>query len=535
MKQALKLIVALAALLAVVAAAQGLDLGRGLAGGEARDALDRTFEAPSEGLLESSMGLGLLLLGAWFAGRLFKAIKLPKISGFLLFGVLVGPSVLALVTKEQLPYLRLVNDLAIALIALTAGGQIHFQFVRSAGKIIFGVAGLQLLAILVAVGLATFFLLDAMNVSAGLDVPQRIALALIVATVATAGAPAVILAVVGEVGIGGLTPRLALSVTVVKDLVLIGLFAVVMAVGTPLLLDTDAPDASPDAGNPAQVESPAKEPGEPPAQQNAQDPGQTPDAADERDADRPTAPAPTAPTAAAGRGGSLAGGLTWLLGGSVLAGVLLGLGLAWYVHAVNAHLPAFVVMACFGIAFFSEAVGFQPLIVALVAGLLMVNVWKESSAGLFETVDDLSLPVYCVFFAVAGAKIDLAALAGVWQAALAVVFVRAAAVWVSTFLGVRFGDCDPSIRRWLWAAFIPQAGVSVLLAAIVQRTFTGEGFADAVYSLMLAAIALQEVVGPILFKIGLVRIDASTSEQGEPSAEEGGEGDASAPPPDSDR
>lgn len=453
------------------------------------DALGEPVRTAPEGLIASGLGLGVLLLGSWLFGRLFKSIALPKISGFLAFGVLVGPDVLAVVTKEQLPYLRLVNDLAVALIALIAGGEIHMRFLRKSAKVISLITALQALLILVFVTGAAYFMMEPFDLARYESNRDLFIVGLIIATVTLLSSPSVIVAVMTETNIRGPVAQLGLSVTVAKDLLVVVLFAVVMSIAGVTLVEPPDPADNRQQQGAAQVESA-------PAQPALDEAPKSDDASH------------GAAAKAHGDDHSLTLEIVIHLGGSLLAGVLLGLGLAWYIHTINAHLPIFIVMTCFGIAFFSEALGLQALIVALVAGMLMVNVWGETSEELFETIEGLSLPVYCVFFAVAGAKLELDVLAGLWHAALIIVVLRAVMIWISTWFGTAGSDLAPSERRWLWTAFVSQAGVSVLLAAIVHSTLEGRHVADRLYGLIIAIIAMEEIVGPILFKLGLTRAAA---------------------------
>jgi len=205
---------------------------------------------------------------------------------------------------------------------------------------------------------------------------------------------------------------------------------------------------------------------------------------------------------------SMITGLAQHLIGSIVGGVAFGLVFAWYMHTVRAHLAIFVIVGCVTIALVSQLLHLEALIVALVAGLLMRNVWRERVGPVFDTMEDLSLPVYCVFFAVAGAKLDLAALGTMWPAALVIVLVRTGGVWVTTDLGCRLAGQGPPLRTWIWTSFIPQAGVSVALITVVRTTFADHAFAVALYSLVLATIAIHELVGPIILRTGLVRLDA---------------------------
>ena len=89
------------------------------------------------------------------SGRIVRTFGFPKISGYLVFGVLVGPGVIGLIHKSDLPQLQLVNDLAIAMIALVAGGEIKFAMVRRSWRAISMVVLGQTLFLVVGIGKPT--------------------------------------------------------------------------------------------------------------------------------------------------------------------------------------------------------------------------------------------------------------------------------------------------------------------------------------------------------------------------------------------
>ncbi|MEC9373533.1 MAG: cation:proton antiporter, partial [Planctomycetota bacterium] len=328
MKRILSILLAVVSLLAfVVYSTRFASDDASLPTADRFDALGTAIEQSPPGLTEAGVGLGVLLLGAWLFGKLFAAVNLPKISGFLLFGMLVGPSILDVVTKDQLPYLRLVNDLAIARIALIAGSEIHLRFLRSMAKPIALIASLQMGLILCGVGVVAFFMMRPFGLSEFDATVPLIIIALMIATVATAGSPAVLVAVITELNAKSAMAQLGLAVTVAKDLILVALFAVVISVGGAVL---EAPNGQSAPQN-----------GQDAAQFDHQSEAQTDQHQTESDSHAAQH--------------SLTRELVVHLGGSLVAGVLIGLGLAWYIHRINAHLPIFVVMACFGIAFFSES------------------------------------------------------------------------------------------------------------------------------------------------------------------------------------
>ncbi len=443
------------------------------------DLLGLPFTPPPPGLIGAGASLGLLLLGGWFAGRIAAALGIAKVTGYLLLGLLVGPHALGLVALDQIGYLTLINDLAVALIALTAGAEIRAEFLRESWRQVLLIALGVVSIVALAFFLLMLFALPAMGVTpAPLFPPGLLALALaaVLATIATSNSPAIVIALIAELRARGPMTRLALSVTVCKDMLLVVLFSIVLALAAAAI-DRDS--------STRQISTPA--------------------VAGAISAPSPANPPPAAHTTPESAQGIALPLLARLLG-SILIGAVIGMLMASYMHWVGAHLPIFLILACFGIALLSEALHLEALLVAVTAGMLMANAFEETSEALFESVEDLSLPVYCVFFAVAGLRVDLAALGSMWHWALLAVAVRMAGIWAGVRAACALsGALPPQPRRWLWTAFVPQAGVSLALATIVRDTFADQTFGPPLFNFILATIALHELIGPILMKLGLTR------------------------------
>ena len=87
-----------------------------------KEATGRFAATPDAKTMGTALHVGLLMLAAWLAGRWFDRIGLPKISGYIGLGILIGPFVLGLNDAPALKNLGFLHDLAVALIAITAGG-----------------------------------------------------------------------------------------------------------------------------------------------------------------------------------------------------------------------------------------------------------------------------------------------------------------------------------------------------------------------------------------------------------------------------
>jgi Kef-type K+ transport system membrane component KefB len=293
---------------------------------------------------------------------------------------------------------------------------------------------------------------------------RAVVIAGVFGAVAVANSPTVTVAVIAENDADGPVTRTVLGVTIVKDVVVIVLFAVALAV--------------------------AKE--------------------------------------ALGEGGGTPLGWTLAreLGGSVVVGILFGLGISAFLRYVGRDTAVFVLVVCFAIARVSSTLHVEALLVALTAGVWVENVSSARGDALIKGIERVSLPVYALFFAVAGAKVNLTTLSALWPLALLIAGVRAACVWAGTSIGTRLSGVEPAVRRYAWLGFISQAGVTLALSTIVARTFPDWG-PDA-QAVIIAMIAIHELVGPIGFQYALRRAGEIGAGR-RPERDRASEGDAAQP------
>ena len=99
--------------------------------------------------------LGLILLFALLVGHLVKFARIPEVTGYLLAGMLVGPSVLGWVTHENLQALHVFSEVGLGLILFSIGAVFELGRVRAIGRglIALTFAESALAAVLVGVGM----------------------------------------------------------------------------------------------------------------------------------------------------------------------------------------------------------------------------------------------------------------------------------------------------------------------------------------------------------------------------------------------
>jgi hypothetical protein len=91
--------------------------------------------------------------------------------------------------------------------------------------------------------------------------------------------------------------------------------------------------------------------------------------------------------------------------------------------------------------------------------------------------------------------------------------MRAFSTWVAARIAARLAGDVPSLRTWSWSSLVSQAGFALGLSVIIARAFPtiGAGFRD----LAIAAVAINEMIGPIIFKLALDRAGETRREEAE--------------------
>lgn len=392
----------------------------------------------------TGLGLGFALIAAALAGELVERIRLPRVTGYLLFGLLCGPYVANLISRPMARELQVVNGLAVALIGFMAGLELN---VGRLGAILRAVAVVSLrttASIWVGIVVIVLSAWDLLALYPATDWPTRVVIAGVIALVLSSFSPTVTIAVISEARARGPYCDAVLAIVVLADLMVIVLFTLALYIARSWL----APGTHSGVGMLAE--------------------------------------------------------LSWETLGSVAFGVSLGALFALYMRSIGRELTLVILGLCALIGVGAQRLGIDPILAALGAGLTVANVASPRGRALGDAVERGALPVLVVFFAATGASLNLDALARLGIPALAIACVRALLIRVSANGSNAFSTLPPEHGQAVWMSLVSQAGVTIGLSALLAAQFPEWG--EASRTLIVAIVALNEIVGPILLKSALVRV-----------------------------
>lgn len=390
----------------------------------------------------TALAIGFALIAASLTGELFERFRLPRISGYLFFGVVCGPYAGAILTPAMARELQIVNGVAIALIAFIAGLEINFVRLRPQLRAMLTMGGVMVALMWVTLSLLFFLVWPWLPIAPEIGGLARAALATLLATVTVSFSPTVSIAVIAESRARGPLSELVLALVVLADLALILLFTLSME-GVRFALGS----------------------------------GQ------------------------AGHG--ILSGLAWEIFGSFAFGGIVGACFAFYLRYIGREVTVVLLGVAVMLSQVGATLHFEPLLAALGAGLVVENIAPPEGDALRLAVERGALPVLVLFFAAAGANLHLGALKQVGVFAVAIAAVRMALIHASARVGSRAAGLTGEAPSLAWMGLVSQAGVTLGLAILIDAEFPGWG--ARLYALIVSMITLHETIGPILFRTALMR------------------------------
>jgi Kef-type K+ transport system membrane component KefB len=390
----------------------------------------------------TELAFGFLLLSAYFTGRLFGSLGLPRLTGYLIAGVLAGPFVLDLVTTDMTRSLRVVNGVASCILGLVAGSELNLKRVRPLARTLRGLMIFAVIGGIAVVAGVLFLIRPLLPLFDGMALTESVVVCLLLGVALIPQSPAVAIAVLSETRADGPLSQTILASVVVADLVVIVLYAIAAAITGAVI------------------------------------------------------------------GGGIdvlhtAGAVSWELLGSIAFGVAIGMLIGVFVRTVKQGASMFALMICIVVAEIGSRVHLDPLVVMLAAGIWLENFSSAKSHDLLNSFESAQLPVFLVWFALAGTKLDVVTLWAMIIPVLILAGSRGVAFYLGSRVAAGLSKPPPAVASHAWIGLVPQAGLSLAFVVVIQNTFPTFGAAAGV--LLLSVLGVNQLLAPILLRRALIR------------------------------
>ena len=169
---------------------------------------------------------------------------------------------------------------------------------------------------------------------------------------------------------------------------------------------------------------------------------------------------------------------------------------------------AFVIMtialSTLEIPLFGEVkITFSSLLVCMMLGTMFCNL-SEYSVDIMKRSEEWTAPLYAVFFVLSGAQLDLTVFRypSILLIGMVFILVRCAGKYLGAWGSATLMGCEPNVCKYLGITLFPQAGVA--LGMVVTAQALGQESGAMIRNIILFAVLVYELVGPLLTKQSLM-------------------------------
>jgi len=397
--------------------------------------------------------ISIAILVGLLMSRLGKLLKLPAVTAYLVTGVLIGPFCLGALNFEglgfhseaQISSLGILSDVALGFIAFAIGNEFRLSQLKKTGK--------QATVIGIVQAIVATLLVDASLIAFHYFFPEHLSLsaAITLGAIASATAPAATLMVVRQYKAKGPLTDLLLPIVALDDAVGLVIFSV--SFGIARALQTGAPDIISIVVEPI-IEIAAS-----------------------------------------------------LILGSLMSLVLTYFERFFHSRSKRLSLALTFVLLTVGISLLHFDLGpvtlsFSPLLTCMMLGTLFFNLC-DFSEELMDRCDRWTAPLFILFFVISGAELKLSVFTDTIIVLIGILFIifRSIGKYVGTYFSAKAVNCDKNTTRYLGITLLPQAGVALGMSVTAMQL--GEGDGGLIRNIVLFAVLIYELVGPLLTKLSL--------------------------------
>jgi Kef-type K+ transport system membrane component KefB len=399
---------------------------------------------PNFGIEEiSTLVVGIMLLTSYLFSNIVKKIKLPRLSGYMLMGLILGTSGIGVLTDDIVDGLQFLENLALSFIALTAGGELKFSQIKAYKKSIFHILFSQIVIIFVGMLIVFYLIAGHLPFLSGLNRFMILGLSILFAGTSLSTSPATAIGIITELQSKGKVTNIVFIITVLKALVLILFFPIIITLSKELYQDSISLNLS------------------------------------------------------------LLSEISFQILASIFTGFVMGSIIIWYFKKVKVEMSIFLLGITLAITEISSLFGIEILLTSLVTGVVVQN-FSRHGQSLISGIEIFSLPIYVIFFCFAGASLHLEILREALFITFLLVVARFLLNYAGNYVGAALAREDPYIKNFSWMGYIGQAGIALGLGILIEQNLPdiiGKYF----LTILISTVVINEMLGPILLKYIFVK------------------------------
>ena len=400
--------------------------------------------------MESIFIVGIIIFTGFIFGELLSKIKLPKVTGYILAGVLLNPQLFHIIPTDFTNHTDVITNIALSFITFSVGGTLLYKRIKRLGKgiVLITLFEAEIAFMIVFLGLLAvtpFFI----NVVGATWFAVFIPLSFLLGSLASPTDPSATLAVAHEYKAKGDVSSTIMGVAAFDDALGIINYSLAISIAGILVLNQSFSIYS-----------------------------------------------------------SIVQPLTVIIGALVL-----GLVIGVIFNAITIFLKketegAFIViilcflLLCFGIA---SILGFDELLATMAMGAIVVN-FNPMREKIFKILERYTEElIFVLFFTLSGMHLNFSVLSTSYILIVFFVIFRTVGKILGTSIGAYLAKSPRKIKKYTAGGLIPQGGIVIGLALLIKQNPAFDAISDIIISIIIGATIVHELIGPIIAKKALLK------------------------------
>ncbi len=371
--------------------------------------------------------------------------EMLNVVGYLILGFVIGPKMLNIVPQQFINNSHVIIDMSLALVSVLVGANLRYNILKNVWKQIVTISIFEALFTFLFIGISFYLLFDFLDM--GFATHYRLTIALIFGALASATAPATILAVIHELRIKNRFSSFLLGVVATDNAITLILFSIVVV-------------------------------------------------------------STRASTDFAGYTYESFLVIAPILFFTVMVGVV-GAILSELIDRIFKSHKNIKTTSTLGMIFLvyslSNYWGLDPLLASLVMGVVMSNMSNNFFLVKKEFDYHLQDIIFMLFFTLSAMHLNIEFILMMPMVAVIYVGFRILGKITGVWVGGKVSGSSKNIQNYMGLALFPQAGVAIGLALSLQNEVGFETIAPIVLNIIIATTMIHEFIGPILTKHVLIK------------------------------
>ncbi len=381
--------------------------------------------------------IGIIFVLGAFMKWVSSKLKILNIVGYLILGFIIGPEVLGIVTHKFIENTHIITDLSLSLIAVLVGANLKYHIIKKVWKQIALISFFETFFTFFFISVSFYSLFHLLGI--GFAEEQRLAIALLFGGLASATAPATILAIIHELKVEGKFSSFLLSVVAADNAIALIIFSFIVTFTSSLM---------------------------------------------------------------GSYGLSISTILTvfWIIILSILVGAA-GAIISELIDKVFTDQPSMKTTSTLGMIFIvyslSDYWELEPLFSSLVMGVVMANLSNNFVLVKKEFDHHLKDIIFLLFFTLSAMHLNVVFLLSMPLVIVVYVFFRILGKVTGVWVGAKISGAGKPIQNYLGIALFPQAGIAIGLALSLQNKAGFELVAPIILNIIIATTLVHEFIGPL--------------------------------------